>query len=200
MTILWNAATPDETVYENEFFNRSVRAVYAYGVTRVPDPLPETTARRATATGNLGVHVQYVLGQDVVGKVVASDPQIGVDLYRVDGPLVIADQRARPLSERHVVGPARHLLALALHGRHADGAARERRARSSRSPQTVVAREHGSVVGRASIPPTAATQLVVPLHARGGTCSVEFDVARTLVPGHGDARALGAHFLFTYEP
>ena len=41
--------------------------------------------------------MQYVLGQDVVGTVVASDPQIGVNLYRVDGPLVVAVTRVRGL-------------------------------------------------------------------------------------------------------
>jgi hypothetical protein len=41
----------------------------------------------------------------------------------------------------------------------------------------------------------------VPLRGTSGTCSVEFDVARTKVPGHGDRRALGAHFYgFAYTP
>jgi hypothetical protein len=198
VTILRNAATTDETVWENEFFNRSVGAVDAYGVTRVPDPLPEKllTLNRA---GNLGVHVQYVLGQDVVGKVVASDPQRGVNLYRVDGPLVVATTRVGGLypndtwSGRHVTYSRSHCTGGTLTVQLATDPS------LYTSTQTVVAREGGSVVGRASIPPTAATQLVVPLHSRGGTCSVEFDVARTLVPGHGDTRALGAHFLFNYE-
>ena len=199
VTILRNAATADETVWENEFFNRSVRAIDAYGVTRVPDPLPETmlTSNRA---GNLGVQVQYVLGQDVVGQVVASDPQIRVNLYRVDGPLVVAVTRVHGLypndtwSGRRVTYSRSHCPGGTLTVQLAtDGAL-------FTSVQTVVAREHGSVVGRGSIPPTATTQLVVPLHSRSGTCSVEFDVARTLVPGHGDTRALGAHFLFDYEP
>jgi hypothetical protein len=198
VTILRNRATIDETVWENEFFNRSVRAVDAYGVTRVPDPLPEKLLTRNRA-GNLGVNVQYVLGQDVVGKVVASDPQIGVDLYRVDGPLVVAVTHVRGLypndtwSGRHVTYSRSHCSGGTLTVQLAtDGSLYT-------STQTVVAREHGNLVGRASIPPTATTQLVVPLHSRSGTCSIEFDVARTLVPGHGDTRALGAHFLFDYS-
>jgi len=199
VTILRNAAMADETVWENEFFNRSVRAIDAYGVTRVPDPLPETMLK-SDRTGNLGVNVQYVLGQDVVGQIVASDTQIRVNLYRVDGPLVIAVTRVHGLypndtwSGRRVTYSRSHCAGGTLTVQLAtDGALYT-------SAQTVAAREHGSVVGGASIPPTATTQLVVPLHSRGGTCSVEFDVARTLVPGHGDPRALGAHFLFNYEP
>jgi hypothetical protein len=199
VTILRNGATADETVWENEFFNRSVRAIDAYGVTRVPDPLPEKmlTLNRA---GNLGVHVQYVLGQDVVGQIVASDPQIGVNLYRVDGPLVVAVTRVHGLypndtwSGRRVTYSRSHCTGGTLSVQLMTDAS------LYTSAQTVVAHERGRIVGHASIPPTTATQLVVPLHSRGGTCSVEFDVARTLVPGHGDSRALGAHFLFNYQP
>ena len=151
-------------------------------------------------TGDLGVNVQYVLGQDVVGQIVATDPQIGVNLYRVDGPLIVAVTRVHGLypndtwSGRRVTYSRSHCAGGTLNVQlSTDGALYT-------SAQTVVAREQGSVVGRSSIPPTATTPLVVPLHSRSGTCSVEFDVARTLVPGHGDARALGAHFLFSYEP
>jgi hypothetical protein len=141
-----------------------------------------------------------VLGQDVVGKIIASDPQIGVNLYRVDGPLVVAVTRVRGLypndtwSGRRVTYERTHCTGGTLTVQLMTDSA------LYTSAQTVVAREHGSIVGRASIPPTATTQLVVPLRSRSGTCSVEFDVARTLVPGHGDTRALGAHFLFGYEP
>jgi len=35
----------------------------------------------------------------------------------------------------------------------------------------------------------------VPLVPRNGVCTVRFTVGRTAVPGPGDRRALGAHFL-----
>ena len=54
VTILRNAATTDETVWENEFFNRSVRAIDAYDVTRVPDPLAREDADAATAPATSG--------------------------------------------------------------------------------------------------------------------------------------------------
>jgi hypothetical protein len=200
VVILRDAATSDETVWENEFFNRSVSAVYAYDVSRVPDPLPERAfARRAG--GNLGVDVQYVLGRDVVGKPVAADPQIGVTLYRVDGPLVLAAVRVTGLypddtwSGRRVTYTRSHCAAGSLTVSLGSDAS------LFTTDQTVVAREHGRVVGSAHVPPSATTQLVVPLHPRGGTCAVDFTVGRTRVPGHGDARALGAHFFsFAYAP
>jgi hypothetical protein len=69
--------------------------------------------------------------------------------------------------------------------------------------QTVVAHEHGRVVGRARIEPAGQSTLTVPLQPTepGQVCTVRFTVGRTVVPGHGDPRPLGAHFLrFAYRP
>jgi hypothetical protein len=67
--------------------------------------------------------------------------------------------------------------------------------------QVVTARERGHVVGRARIDPAGSASLAVALHPVDSVCTVHFDVARTAVPGHGDRRALGAHFLaFDYAP
>ena len=199
VTILRNAATADETVWENEFFNRSVRAVDAYGVTRVPDPLPEKQLRSDRA-GNLGVHVQYVLGQDVVGKVVASDPAIRVNLYRVDGPLVIAATRVRGLysndtwSGRRVVYERTHCAGGTLAVQLGSDPS------LFSSVQTVTAFVDLRPVARARIEPTGAATLRVPLRSHHHVCTVQFFVGRTAVPGHGDARALGAHFFaFDYS-
>ena len=200
VTILRNAATTDETVWENEFFNRSVRAIDAYGVTRVPDPLPETilTSNRA---GNLGVRVQYVLGQDVVGQVVASDPQIGVNLYRVDGPLMVAITRVRGLypndtwSGRRVTYERSHCSGGTLSVQLGSDA------RLFRSVQTVTAFVGLRPVASARIAPAGAATLVVPLSSHDNVCAAQFVVSRTAVPGGGDTRVLGAHFLaFDYEP
>ena len=58
-------------------------------------------------------------------------------------------------------------------------------ARAPRMAQTVLA--------------AGAATLVVPLSSRHGECSVDFVVRHTAVPGHGDTRVLGAHFLsFTH--
>jgi hypothetical protein len=200
VTILRNPLTFDETVWENEFFNRSVRAIDAYGVTRVPDPLPERMLT-SNPSGNLGVHVQYVLGQDVVGRIVASDPQIGVNLYRVDGPLIVAITRVRGLyandtwSGRRVTYERSHcnggMLAVRLGSD----------ARLFRSVQTVTAFVGLRPVAHAEIAPAGAATLRVPLTSLDNVCAVQFVVSRTAVPGGRDTRRLGAHFLaFDYQP
>src|SRR6185369_11391230 len=85
----------DETVWENEFFNRSVGTIYSYAVERIPDPLPETQLTRRgeqLLAGGRVVRASYVLADgslDLLGKRVAVDPGLGVTLYRVDGPLIV---------------------------------------------------------------------------------------------------------------
>ena len=207
VSVLWTGtiATP-YPVYENEFFSRSVRTVYDVDGAALPDPLPETAATRSpngvlmTASGP--VHAEYVLADGAVelaGKLVASDP-VGVDLYRVDGPVVILthvtglypnDTWSGRQVDYQRVECAGGTLAVKLQG---DAGLFTR-------PQTVVATEGGTAVGRASIPVTGETWLTVPLRPRGSLCNVRFTVGRTAVPGPQDRRRLGAHFLdFRYRP
>jgi hypothetical protein len=75
------------------------------------------------------------------------------------------------------------------------------------SPNVVVARVGGRVVGRARVWPTIAKVLRVPLRPEGGRCIVHFTVARTAIPKvvsrgqNPDPRALGMHFIhFQYAP
>jgi hypothetical protein len=67
------------------------------------------------------------------------------------------------------------------------------------SAQTVVARS-GTAVARARIEPAAEATLRIPLRPVGGTCTVVFTAARTVVPAQvdpasSDTRRLGARFL-----
>jgi hypothetical protein len=191
VAILRTASTTDETIWENEFFNRSVHTIYFHKVKRVPDPLPE----RALAGG---VRVEYVLAEDAAGTVVARDPGIGVTLYRVDGPLVVPTHVSGlypndTWSGRRVTYTRTHCsrgkLSVALGSDPS----------LFTHTQVVTASEGGRVVGRARIAPTGSAQLVVPLRPVGSVCTVRFDVARTAVPGHGDPRVLGAHF-YSFTP
>jgi Dolichyl-phosphate-mannose-protein mannosyltransferase len=199
-------------IWEDEFFNRSVGTVYDVDGTPRPDPLPETPVTRrsngvlAGATGP--VRAQYVLAGDAVelaGKRIATDP-VGMDLYRVNGPVVILTHVSGLYNDdtwsgKHVtyqrVECTGGTLAVGLQG---DESLLKR-------PQTVTAVEGGRVVGRATIPVDGTTKLTVPL--RPGTnrrCVVRFRVGRTVVPakvepGSTDTRELGAHFLtFAYNP
>jgi hypothetical protein len=193
VTILRTAAMTDETIWENEFFNRSVHTVYFHKVSRVPDPLPE---RALTA----GVRVEYVLAEDAAGTVVARDPGIGVALYRVDGLLVVPTHISGlypndTWSGRRVTYTRTHCsggrLSIALGSDPS----------LFTQAQMVTAFEGGRVVGRARIAPAGTATLTVPLRPRAGTCTVDFTVAHTKVPGSGDERRLGAHFLsFTPTP
>ena len=74
-------------------------------------------------------------------------------------------------------------------------------------PQTVIATENGTVVGRNTIPVLAPAVMTVPLKPTpNGRCLVRFTGGRTLVPAtvepsSTDTRPLGAHFQnFTYNP
>jgi Dolichyl-phosphate-mannose-protein mannosyltransferase len=192
VAILRTGATTDETVWENEFFNRSVRSVYYARVSRVPDPLPEKRLTR-------GTRVDYVLAEDAVGTPIASDLRIGVTLYRVDGRLIIpthvsgvyADTWSGPRVRYERTSCGGGLLGVNLGSDPS----------LFTQTQTVTAYEAGRVVGRARIAPAGTGTLDVPLRPKAGICTVEFVVAHTKVPGPGDRRRLGAHFLsFTYTP
>jgi hypothetical protein len=205
VAILRTGRMSDETVWENEFFNRSVSTIYSYAVERIPDPLPETQLTKhgeELLAGGRVVRASYVLADgsvDLLGKRVAVDPGLGVTLYRVDGPLVVpvhvtglyADTWSGPsvLYRRTHCSGGRLAVRLgsdpALFGR----------------TQVVTAFEGGRVVGGAQIPPAGTAPLGVNLTPVGNVCTVRFDVLRTAVPGGGDTRVLGAHFLaFDYEP
>jgi len=192
VAILRTAAITDETIWENEFFNRSVHTIYHYRVARVPDPLPE----RALSSG---VRVQYVLAADAAGTPVARDPGTGVTLFRVDGPLVVPTHVSGlypndTWSGRSVTYTRTHCSGGRLSVTLGSDPSLFTRA------QIVTASERGRVVGRARIAPAGTAELVVPLHPTASVCTVRFLVARTAVPGHGDTRTLGAHFTFAYTP
>jgi len=187
VAILRTAATSDETVWENEFFNRSVGPIYYAGTTRVPDPLPETRLR--------GQHVQYVLAQDAAGTPVASDPRIGVTLFRVNGPVIVP---------AHVTGlyPDTWSGARVTYTRKpCTGGTLGVTLGSDPSlftrPQLVLASGR-----RILVPPTGTTAVSVPLHPDARhVCTVEFTIPHTKVPGHGDTRRLGVHFYsFSWSP
>jgi hypothetical protein len=183
VAILRTGATSDETVWENEFFNRSVRTVYHARVTRVPDPLPEQPLTPQT-------RVEYVLAADAAGTPVARDSAIGVTLYRVDGPLVIPTHitglypddtwSGRQVTYRRTHCPGGRLTVTL----GSDSSLFSR-------PQLVVAGPR-----RILVPPTGTTTVALPLVAGPHeTCTIGFRIPHTKVPGHGDTRPLGVHFL-----
>ena len=117
------------------------------------------------------------------GKVVASDPLLGVSLYRLDGPLRSMTTVTGPLPERHVVGAARRLHAPRLQRR----LGRPRRCSATRP----------SSRRRSASRPTGASHLVSPgkqatLTVPLQNCRAVFTVTPTRVPGNGDPRRSGS--------
>jgi hypothetical protein len=200
----------------NEFFNRSVRTVYDLGGP-VPGGLPETHVqprRDGTLVDDAGnvVTARYALtsdGTDLVGKVVGRDPKIGLNLVRVDGPVVVIKTQVHGLYQDpgdtwsgKTVSYARSSctggrLSVLL----------QSDASLYRSTQTVTALVGGKVAGVAHVPPAQLSRLNVRLRPGAGrVCTVRFRVAKTLVPanvipGSTDKRPLGVHFLrFDFHP
>ncbi len=213
VAVLWTASMPTAyPVWENEFFNRSVKQVYDVDGVHTPDPLPEIVANRARSgdllVGGRPVSARYVLASsaaDVAGKRIGHDT-LGIDLYRVNGPVVIlshigglypTDTWSGKTASYQRVDCTGGSLAVTLQGDP----------RLFKRPQTVVATEGGKVVGRTAIPVSKETTLRVPLVPRANRrCDVLFTVGKTLVParvhpGSIDTRPLGAHFLeWNYRP
>jgi hypothetical protein len=214
VSFLWDGGPGGFPVWEDEFFNRSVRNVYDVNDAQRPDPLPEIPVSRApngrlvTAAGQ-PIGARYVVAPttlDVGGTLIQPDP-IGYGLYRVDGPVVVLTKVTGVYEGDTWSGPGVTYQRVECTGGTVSVQLGSDPSLFSRA-QTVVASEGGRVVGRASIAPAGQSTLKVPLVPRAGVCTVRFAVGYTLVPARvhpavrpRDTRRLGAHFLaFDYHP
>jgi hypothetical protein len=194
------------TLWENEFFNRSVGTVYDLRQASMGE-LPE---HRVTERGDgvlladgRPVRHRYVLTDTSVplaGSVVAQDAPKAIVLYRTDGVVRIGYRvqglyRDDTWSRRRVV----YTRLRCTGGRVTAVLTGDATLFGDRS-QTV--RAEGRSV---TFPQDETTRLTVPLRPRGGVCRVVFTVERTAIPAvvlprNGDGRVLGAHFLgFVYR-
>ncbi len=220
---IWSGRQDANTIWQNEFFNRSVGAVY---VTRayLPGGLPETRAAMQRSTGRYFawpgqiLQASYVLADERLeldGTRVAADEQKGLVLVR---PPVCTHDACR--GGREVRGT--RLLAGVYDDDWSGPRATYTRYRCRGGtlsvlvdsdpnlftrPQTVLARVDGRIVARARVRPTGSARLRVPLRRGGaGSCKTTFAVAPTSVPaqvqrGSEDTRRLGVHFRsFDYAP
>jgi hypothetical protein len=194
---LWTGRPDVHVIWENEFFNRSVGTVYDVG-SAIPGGLASTTATIGSdgylrdPEGHLIRH-RYVLvsgSLDLDGVKLASDPPNG-DLWRLNRPVRSVTQiaglypddtwsgRVVTYRRRECTGGT---VRVTLFGD----------ATLFRRPQTVRA----AGVTR-HVRPGVTTTMTVPLT----DCTARFTVSPTTVPGHGDPRTLGIHFLsFEYLP
>jgi hypothetical protein len=212
VAVVWTGHTDKFTVWENEFFNRSVGPVYATGPS-LPGDLPETKVTIDRLSGDLrtpsgkSIHAQYALTDSslaVEGTIVARDKLKGMDLYRLNGPL---RQVAR------ITG----LYADAWSGRSVtysrvdcSGGSVEVTLQGDPNlfpqPNVVEAFEGGSPVASVTVPVAGTAQFRVPLRAVAHRCVVRFAVRHTAVPAlvqgppSTDTRVLGTHFTnFVYR-
>jgi glycosyltransferase involved in cell wall biosynthesis/Gpi18-like mannosyltransferase len=191
-------------LWENEFFNRSLRRVY-YLHGPSPGGFPETRLTQG-ADGTLLAHGSparppYALTDvnvHLAGRAVARDKRKGIVLLRPDGALrtiytVTGLYSSDTWSGRQVTYTRPRcrggVLSVPL---ASDGTLFPH-------GQTVTARSGGTTVTTA-FPPSRATTLMVPVRPRRGRCTVTFIVVPTAIPAlvgsrNTDTRVLGAHFL-----
>ncbi len=210
VAVLWTGVSDRFTVNENEFFNRTLRQVY-YTAGPTPGGIGEiqvVTDRRTGAVRTAGgapVRLAYLLTDGSVdpnAAPVARDAQLGMTVWKVDGPLVLAKTTKQGLypgdswSGRAVIWTREHCgggtLTLSLTGD----------AQLLPDGSTVTA----SSGQRVRVVPNEIATLRVPLTAKKRICSARFVVSPTavpskVIPGSTDSRVLGVHFnAFAYAP
>ena len=216
VSFLWTGSSDKFTVWQNEFFSRSVGDIYTTGPA-VPGGLAQTPVTIKPADGYVRredgerVRASYVLTDlngEVAGKVVGEDGRKRLRLYRVDGPLrqlafVDGLYPQDTWSGKHVTY-TRHdcrggTLAIEV---QSDAAIFD-------EPNTVVVRSGGGrVIGRFLVDPRLnRVEARVPLEPDGDKCVVRFTVVDTAIPRvvtkgeNPDPRVLGLHFnRFDYRP
>jgi hypothetical protein len=210
---LWSGAPGVNFVslWDNEFFNRSVGPVY--NLHGPPDGLPQETIafdRRAVARDSNAepIRARYVLTDRsllIAGRPVATDQGAGMVLYRVDG-LLSAIGRIEGLYPDGWSGRSVAYTGYACNGGSLVVTLTSDPVIHPHS-QVVTATSGDREVARITIPRRndVGRRLVVPLRTQGGVCTVGFTVTPTSVPeqtiGTGDTRELGIRFVrIRYRP
>ena len=190
-----------QTLWQNEFFNRSVGPVYELA-SPLGGGLPATEVhvdRRdgLIRAGRRPIDTGYALTDGSValaGQILALDRPKGIFLFRTDSPL-----RETQLEDG--------LYPDTWSGRHVTYT--RFRCRGGRVSALVETDAHllrrAQVVSsgrvRVRVPPGGSRTITAPLRPVGGDrCVARFTVTPTKVPGKGDFRRLGVHFLsFRYS-
>ncbi|MDQ2911490.1 MAG: glycosyltransferase family 39 protein [Actinomycetota bacterium] len=191
------------SLWDNEFFNRSIGPVYNF--IGPPDGLPQQTVTPDPKTGTLtvagtAVRSHYVLADTSLllpVRPVATDPGVGMALYRVDGPIRLTGRLGGIYSDAWS-GSRVSYTGYDCHGGHltvrltGDPDLQPR-------PQTIVARSGTRVLGRIVVRPRHFhVPFTIPLVGKDGTCDVTYSISPTAVPadvlGRPDTRELGIRF------
>jgi hypothetical protein len=211
---IWSGAADKFTVWEHEFFNRSVRDFY-FTTEPLAGDLPETRLTADRETGLMRgpdgrvVRAEYALTDGSValaGRPLDRDEHTGLILYRVAGPLRQLSRVEGLYPGDTWSGPEVTYTRLDCRGGSVTVTLQSDPGLFA-SAQQVTALVGGSAVARALVAPRGVASLTVPLRAAGSTCAARFVVGRTLVPAqvtkgsNPDPRRLGVHFnAFAYRP
>jgi hypothetical protein len=204
---LWTGNASPLSVSENEFFNRSVRDVYAVeGAPPLPVQLPEApttlSPSGAILLGGRPARTQYALADrsvTVQGRPVARDAAVGTAVYRVDGPLRLRE-RVTGIYADGWSGPT------VSYTRYACRGGRLRLVLAGQQGLSPAAARVSAAGKSVSVPKSGASRtLSVPLRPRGGRCDAVVSVSPVFVPaqvvGTPDTRSLGVRVLDRrYEP
>ena len=187
------------TLWENEFYNRSIGRVYdlrQQSMGGLPEtPVTERPDGVLLADGRPVRH-DYVLSEESIPlccRVVARDERKGMALRRTDGLVRTAYHVNLYPEDTWSRGEVTYTRPRCAGGSVTATITSD--ARLFTRPQTV------SAAGRSvTFRPSQTAQLTVPLRPRNGVCRVVFAVTPTAVPAEvlpesSDRRVLGAHFL-----
>ncbi len=214
VSMIWSGNTDRFSLWENEFFNRSLKRFY-YTSAPLPGDLPEQPLTVDRATGLMRgpdgkvVQSRYVLTDETVdigGRVVARDKLKHIVLLQIDGPLRQVSRVEGLYPQDTWSGRTATYTRLGCRGGTVVATLQSDPGLFTK-PTTVTAFVNGREVARTRVAPTATRLLRVPLARKGEACSVTFTVSPTAVPNivtkgqNPDPRVLGAHFTrFQYRP
>ncbi len=203
VAFVWSGTKDKFTLWQNEFFNRSVGRVYDLGPA-APGGLPSKRVTADPRSGSLrGTKpAPYVLTDDSVrlfGVPIARDARKGMILYRVAGPLQLAYATGGVYPDSWSGRSARYTRYECEGGRLTV---------LLESDRTLFGRPQVVASGKQSVrvPPGGKATLTVPLRSRDGRCTARFTVTPTavpaaVIPGSTDTRRLGIHFSrFRFSP
>jgi hypothetical protein len=192
---IWTGNTSRFSIWQNEFFSRSVGPVY-YVNEPLGGGLPQTRAT-VGADGLLRVNgapifAAFALADGSltpVGRLIASDVGRGVFLYEVNGPIRAASRVTGLHPNDTWSGPV-------VTYRRLDCAGGTLTVGLRSDPNLYTEPSAVLAAGRTAIvPPDSRTHpFTVPLEPVNGVCTVVFRVTPAVVPGHGDLRRVGLHF------
>jgi hypothetical protein len=213
VTAVWTAGLI-ETIWNNEFFNRSIRRVVDTGSV-FTGGLPEQSVRVLGDGEVVDSSGQPFSADDVLvpqsafiaGKTVASDAGTSMLVVHVGGPLFVLSKVTGLYPNDTWSGKRVTYLR-----RRCDGGSVSVVVQSDQSlftsNQVITARSGRHVVAATTLPPDSEPKrLLVPLtRSRNGSCTAVFTMKTVLIPARAepssaDRRRLGAHFLaFDYLP